>query len=242
MSYPNRVDWPGALHHVTARGNNHRRIFGSPHERLHLLAILRQVAGDHRWTVLAYCVMSNHIHLVVSTDDGTLSDGMRALCGAYARMHNARCRRSNHVFGRRFWNRPIEDETDLLTVLRYVYLNPVTARVVTHPSLWDGSSYRQTVADASRSWLAADEVLRLFHHRDAHARVLLERFVLASPAPVVDVTEPPRPRPPVTALVGLLGPVHGVERAMEAGHPIPEIARVLGVAETTVRRRLLPKS
>jgi putative transposase len=110
MSRPLRLEFDNALYHVTSRGDRREDNYLSDDDRQAWLEILSQVCERFGWVVYAYCLMTNHYHLVVQTRRGNLSEGMRQLNGVYTQRSNRAHGRSGHVFrggSRRFWWTPI---------------------------------------------------------------------------------------------------------------------------------------
>ena len=136
---------PGATFHVTARGNDGGAIFRDEYDRIHLLGLLSQVARQQGWKCLAYCLMDNHYHYVVRTEDSGLSAGMRSVHTRYVRRFNSRHGRRGHLFGDRYHDRRVESDEHLVAATAYVVLNPVRAGLVARPEDWQWSSYRATI-------------------------------------------------------------------------------------------------
>jgi REP element-mobilizing transposase RayT len=175
---PLRIEVPGGYYHLSTRGNNRRVIFDDDLDRTDFLRRLNRVAAKYQWTLLAYCLMDNHYHLIVQLGDLGMSDAMCELNGGYARTYNKRHRRSNHLFGRRYWDALMTTEQHLLECCRYVVLNPVRAGICELPAEWSWSSYAATVGRTfAPSFLATDELLQLFGRRPDVAREAYERFV-----------------------------------------------------------------
>lgn len=131
------VDVP---HHVTQRGNARQAIFSGDSDRLAYLELLRQHCELYRLSLLGYCLMSNHVHLVVVPRTvEALAQALKQSHGRYAAYWNARQSSSGHVWQGRFYSCPL-DETHLWTALRYVELNPVRAGIVDTASQWRWSS------------------------------------------------------------------------------------------------------
>lgn len=147
MSRPLRIEFPGAIYHVTSRGNARQRIYRDDGDRERFLSILAHVVDRYAWLCHAYCLMDNHYHLLVETPKPNLSLGMRQLNGLYTQAHNRRHRRVGHVFQGRFKAILVEKEAHLLELCRYVVLNPVRAKVVKHPRQWKWCSYRATAGE-----------------------------------------------------------------------------------------------
>jgi putative transposase len=165
MARPLRLEFDNALYHVTSRGDRREDIFWSDADRVVWLDLLGQVCKRFNWRVYAYCLMSNHYHLLVQTPDGNLSAGMRQLNGVYTQRSNQSHSRSGHVFQGRFKAILVDQESYLLELARYVVLNPVRAGMVSDTHDWPWSSYRITVAPPNvpkPDWLASDTILRLF--------------------------------------------------------------------------------
>jgi REP element-mobilizing transposase RayT len=164
---PLRLEFPGALWHVTNRGVERRSIYADDHDRLHFLHLLEKVIDAYRWQLLAYVLMSNHYHLFFRTPDTNLSRGMKDLDGDYASFFNGRHRRTGHLFQGRFKSHLVDGETYLLEVARYIVLNPVRARMVETPGEWRWSSYRATGGLAAvPRWLDPGPILDVFHADD----------------------------------------------------------------------------
>jgi putative transposase len=160
------VQFPGALYHVTTRGNWKRRIYLDDRDRELFLSLLAQVVERYGWVCHAYCLMDNHYHLLVQTPDGNLADGMRALNGRYARAFLQRHAKTGHLFGRRYHPVLIERQEHLLEVVRYVVLNRVRARLCSAAEDWPWSSYHATAGLARRPrCLTTEWVLGLFADR-----------------------------------------------------------------------------
>ena len=138
---------PGTSH-VYARGVERRSIFGDDDDRRLYLALLRGVIDKFRWRCLAYCLMPNHVHLLIETQEPNLGRGMHLLHGTYAQAFNTRWHRVGHLFQGRFGSRPVHDEVQLAVVLAYIGVNPVAARLCADPAEWPWSSHRALITDA----------------------------------------------------------------------------------------------
>jgi putative transposase len=144
MARPLRIEFPGAVYHVTSRGNEKRRIFKNDRDRKAFLDFLAETAKRFGWSITAWVLMTNHFHLVLQTPEPNLSRGMHWLNGSYAGWFNHEHKRWGHLFGGRFKAFLVEKEAYFTEVLRYVVLNPVRAGLATAPEKYRWSSYRST--------------------------------------------------------------------------------------------------
>jgi putative transposase len=109
MGRPLRIEIPGGMYHLMSRGSNREQIYWKDDDRWLFLRLLGIVSVKYAWTVLAYCLMTNHYHLVIQIADGGLSAGMQWLNGTHSRITNQRSRRSAHLFATasgRVWPNP----------------------------------------------------------------------------------------------------------------------------------------
>lgn len=135
-----RVVAVGVPHHITQRGNGRQLILTSDAERTVYMELLRQAAKLHSLTVLGYCLMSNHVHLVAIPEKReSLARAMKETHGRYATYWNTTHGKSGHAWQGRFYSCPL-DEVYLWEALRYTELNPVRAGMVEQPELWKWSS------------------------------------------------------------------------------------------------------
>ena len=182
MARPPRLAFGGALHHVTARGNERRSIFlgdkGS--DWAVFLDVLGATCERFNWVLHAYCLMTNHDHLLVETPDANLSKGMRQLNGVFTPHVNRTHARVGHLFQGRLKAILVERESDLLELCRYVVLNPVCASMVAAPGDWQWSSDGAAVGETpAPGWLETDAVLRAFAE-ERHAAVSRYRHLVAA--------------------------------------------------------------
>jgi putative transposase len=178
MARPLRIEYDGALYHVTSRGNERRAIFRDDTDRELFLATLFRVTERFHWLCHAYCLMNNHYHLVIETPDGNLSKGMRQLNGVYTQAFNRRHRRVGHLFQGRFKGILVQKESHFLEVCRYIVLNPVRAKAVKHPREWAWSSYRATGGlTASPRCLTVEEILSHFGQKRGSAQEKYRSYV-----------------------------------------------------------------
>lgn len=178
MARPLRIEFAGALYHLTSRGDRREDIFLDDVDRKMFLDVLAEVCERFRWACHAYCLMSNHYHLVIETRDSTLSQGMRQLNGVFTQRSNRRHRRVGHVFQGRYKAIIVQKESYLLELSRYVVLNPVRAGMVRSARDWPWSSYRATAGWSEvPDWLSVDWLLSAFGARRKAAMVAYRRFV-----------------------------------------------------------------
>jgi REP element-mobilizing transposase RayT len=155
-----RLQYPGAIYHLMARGNGRQDIVRDDDDRRRLLESLARAVARCSWTISAFVVLSNHFHLVLKTPRPNLARGMQAFLSAYANAWARRHRFCGHVFQGRYRTESVEDETYLWTVTRYMHLNPVRARLVEHPAAWPWSSYPGYAQGGRRlEWVAYDELI-----------------------------------------------------------------------------------
>lgn len=178
MARPLRLEFPGAVYHVTSRGNARQNIVQDNCDRSQFLTLLAHVLDRYGWLCHAYCLMDNHYHLLIETPKPNLSLGMRQLNGRYTQIYNRRHTRVGHLFQGRFTAILVEKEVHLLELCRYVVLNPVGAKLVPHPRDWAWSSYQATVGEMkSPDWLTTDWILGQFGVRAGPARERYRTFV-----------------------------------------------------------------
>ena len=178
MARPLRIEFPGALYHVTTRGNAAADIVADDIDRAAFVELIGQVVERANWLCHAYCLMDNHYHLLVETPAGNLSRGMRHLNGVHTQRFNRRHRRVGHVFQGRYKAILVERDAHLLELARYVVLNPVRAHLVGRAEIWPWSSYRATAGlDAAPEWLSVDWLLAQFAPDAAAARRAYAAFV-----------------------------------------------------------------
>lgn len=178
MARPLRIEFDGAVYHVTSRGNARKPIYKDDEDRGMFLDVLHQVNARFNWLCHAYCLMNNHYHLVIETPDGNLSKGMRQLNGIYTQRFNRKHHRVGHIFQGRYKALVIDREGYLLEVCRYVVLNPVRARAVQKPQDWRWSSYRGTAGmETAHKCLTTDWLLAQFGSRKGQSESRYREFV-----------------------------------------------------------------
>lgn len=170
MARKPREDVDGAVHHVFARGNDRRRIYLDDVDRETYLRLLGRVVARKRWRCLAYCLMNNHVHLLVEAPEANLGVGMQRLHGLYAQVHNERHGRSGHLFQGRYGAVRMRSDEQLWTTAAYIVRNPVEAGLCERPDDWPWSSHRVTLGRPGPEWLDAQRLLWYFGTEDARAR------------------------------------------------------------------------
>lgn len=180
MARPLRLEFAGALYHVTSRGDRRENIFEDDKDRETFLAMLGDICRDHNWVCHAYCLMSNHYHLLIETPDANLSKGMRQLNGVYTQKFNRAHNRVGHVFQGRYKAILVDKNNYLMEVARYIVLNPVRAQMVRSVRDWRWSSYRATAGlVVAPEWLDIHWLLAAFDRQKSKAIDLYKLFVAA---------------------------------------------------------------
>ncbi len=157
MSRPLRLEFEGAIYHVTSRGDRREAIYRDDEDRLAQLHVLGQAMERFDAQVLAYCQMGNHYHLVLHTRQANLSRTMRHINGVYTQQFNRRHGLVGHLFQGRFKAILVDRDAYLLSLCRYVERNPVAAKLVRDAGEWAWSSYRAHVRQAEAPvWLDTD--------------------------------------------------------------------------------------
>ena len=181
VSTPLRDQSPG-YHHVVTRGNNRQAIYLDDYDRAVFCLMVTRIAKKYDWQILAYCLMDNHYHLLITVGEKGLSDGMCELNGGYACTFNARHGRVNHLFGKRFWNRRIKTDASLWNVVRYIVQNPRRAGATKRLDDYRWTSYAATIGLAVADMtLARVDTLRFFGRVEEHAVKMFRAFCLATP-------------------------------------------------------------
>jgi len=178
MARPLRIEFEGAVYHVTSRGNAGIDIFLDDVDRIRFLEILGRTVDRFGWICHAYCLMTSHFHLLIETPDPNLSRGMQHLNGVYTQWFNRRHSRAGHLVQGRFKSILVEKESYLLELARYIVLNPVRARMTRSARNWRWSSYRATAGQAKPpEFLTIDWLLSQFGKDRASAAHAYREFV-----------------------------------------------------------------
>ncbi len=182
MSRSLRLEFPGAFYHITSRGDRREPIYLNQTDFEDFIDLFSDVCERYHWRCHAYCLMTNHYHLLVETIDGNLSAGMRQLNGVYTQRFNKRHQHVGHVFQGRFKAILVDADAYLLQLARYIVLNPVRANMVKTASQWPWSSYQYTIGRLeSPAWLETDRLLTGFSEQRINAQKAYIEFVQSAP-------------------------------------------------------------
>jgi REP element-mobilizing transposase RayT len=262
MSRKPRIHHPGGVYHVMLRGNGGQEIFLDPGDGARFLALLAEGTARFGFRCHGYCLMPNHVHLVLQAGAAPLSRAIQNLSFRYSRHVNARERRMGHLFQGRYKAILVDADAYLLELVRYVHLNPVRAGLADKPEAWRWSGHRAYLGRAAASWLTTDWVLSLLAPRESDARAAYRDFVADGMGEgrrpefhagnggggrllgddvfveraLAAVTEKPAEPPSLEAVVAAVAEAYGVEAAALAERTrARHLAQARGLAGLIVR-------
>jgi putative transposase len=178
MSRPVRIEFPGAIYHITSKGSKGQTIFRDREDRAVFLNILDNVVSRFSWLVHSYVLMDEHFHLVVEVLEANLSKGMRQLNGVYTQHYNRRHHEDGPIFHGRFKSVLFEKNTYLLPVCRHVVLNPVRLGTPSQLNRYRWSSFRATTGTTKTpSFLHTSDLLAEFSKQDKVSRQKFREYV-----------------------------------------------------------------
>ena len=173
-----RIEYPGALYHVTSRGNDKKDIFRSIKDREKFLAYLGSAAERYGAVFHAWCLMTNHYHLMIETPEGNLSRIMKHINNSYTNYFNIKRKRAGHLLQGRYKAILIEADAYAAELSRYIHLNPVKAKMVPLPEEYKWSSYRFYAEGNGPSWLSTGFVLGYFGTEQGEQRRSYRTYVM----------------------------------------------------------------
>ena len=174
-----RVEVEGGLYHLIARGNDRKDIFHSHADRQRFLGLVIKEKIRSPFFLYAYCLMTNHIHLLIERQMDTIGNIMQRVLGGYSRYYNRRHKHIGHVFQGRHRSILCQSDRYLGELVRYIHLNPVRARMVSQPEDYQYSSHRAYLGLEQDDLTDVDPVLRLFGSKKEKARENFEAYVAA---------------------------------------------------------------
>ena len=178
MARPLRVEYPGAFYHIINRGNAGEDVFKSIRDREKFLEYLETASSRFSIRIHAYCMMTNHYHLLVETPEANLSQAIQWINVSYAVYFNTKRRRRGHLFQGRFKSLLVDADEYLKHLSRYIHLNPVRAKMVASVSEYSWSSYPFFIGKLKMpEWLAGEWILSQFGKNLTVARNNYRAFV-----------------------------------------------------------------
>jgi putative transposase len=157
-----RIEYEKALYHITSRGNNKQKIFSDEKDYPTFIKFLEKALKKYSWQCYAYCLIPNHYHLLIETEDANLSVGMKWLNGIYAKYFNGKNDRVGHLFQGRYHSVLVEKESYLLQLHRYIALNPVRAKIVENLNDWKWNSYLELINKSPVKLISKNAILEHF--------------------------------------------------------------------------------
>lgn len=243
MARPLRIEYAGAVYHVICRGNNRQAVFRDDQDRRRYLEKLSLYLEEKNVDLLAYCLLSNHVHLLLETPEGNLSKMMQPFQTSYTVYFNKRHRRSGHVFEQRYKALLVDKDKYLLEVSRYIHLNPAAARIVERPQDYRWSSYGSYLKGKGILGLKSAAVLGYFSGGKSNQLDRYREYVEGGGGEKERQAEPPVVR---QAFVGDEEFVERVTRKAKTGTNMPghyslkrivaAVSKVSGVKEDDLRR------
>lgn len=243
----------GVPYHVISRGVGGMELFQVEEEYLEFLHLLNSIKKEQPFRLYSYCLMPNHIHLLMEMEVGHLHTVMRRLLGAYALRFNIRRNRFGHVFQNRYKAIRCGRDSHFLELLRYIHLNPVRARLVSDPADWAWSSHRDYSVGALGTHPDVAHGLAFFSSNVDDARRAYREFIVGSP----EINDLESLGQQIAAETGVpLDVIQGssrektcvlaralfIQRALKRCARAAEIARFLGRSQSAISQARLKKA
>lgn len=179
MARRGRYFLPGATYHVMMRGNNGQSIFSSDIDRCKFCLLIQEGVERYGHFILAFCFMTNHVHLAIQIKDVSLSKICQNLAFRYTRFYNRRHKTTGHLFQGRYKSILVDSNSYLKELIRYIHLNPVRAKLKDNPFDYRWSSHQAYLMQEDFVWLSKDNVLQLFGQVRQEAVEAYNNFVLS---------------------------------------------------------------
>jgi putative transposase len=180
MARPLRIEFEGAIYHVTARGNERGKIFFSKRDYEKFKEYITIAKEKYGFILHAYVLMTNHYHLIIETPEKNLSKVMHYINSAYTTYTNVKRKRSGHLFQGRYKAILVDKDTYLLELSRYIHLNPVRVSMVQKPEEYPYSSYRSYVTGQVENMVKRDTILEMMTEKKIEAPDRYRDFVEAA--------------------------------------------------------------
>ena len=162
MSRPLRIEYSGAWYHVMNRGRRSESIFSDKHDYVMFIDLLIEISEMFNVNVAAYCLMTNHYHVLLQTPDGNISRCMRHLNSVYTQRYNRNHGFDGQLFRGRYKSILVCEDSHLLQLVRYIHKNPVTAGMVKDMPDYEWSSYNGYLSYAKKwEWLYKDYIFSM---------------------------------------------------------------------------------
>lgn len=232
-----RTSFPGAIHHVFTRGVNRGDIFLDDADRLYFMATLRAICSEGSAALIAYCLMTNHFHLVIKEGAVALCRIMQRLLTSYAGWCNRKYGRSGHLFEARYEANLCADDAYLRNLIRYVHCNPLKAGMVADPRDWKWSSAGEFGPDACLDpgdfdpWMREETAAILNREEAAVVRSIpdiAEQYCRSKGIPLAEITERSRKR----SLVAVRKEI--VSECLKEGHSMTSLSKYFEVSVNVV--------
>lgn len=178
MPTPKLIWYEGAIYHITTRGNHRNNIFKDEEDFQVYLTVMEEglIYYSHlNYELIAYCLMDNHVHLIIKTGKEPLTKIMRRINSIYTRYFNKKYNYIGHLFQAKYFAEIIADDKQILETSRYIHLNPVKAKMVHRPEEYKWSSYTMFIAEKKSRLINPEIVLSYFKYSDSHR--LYKEFV-----------------------------------------------------------------
>ncbi|MBU3134066.1 transposase [Clostridium gasigenes] len=171
MPTKTRLWYESAAYHVTSRGNNKINIFNETQDFKKYLSVIYEAMEYYKhnnYELICYCLMTNHVHLMIKTGDKPLGNFMGRINSNYTKYFNKKYDCSGHLFQGRYFSDIVKDNTQILETSRYIHLNPVKAKIVNKPSEYKWSSYSMITGEIETELVNSDIILNHFNDENKY--------------------------------------------------------------------------
>jgi REP element-mobilizing transposase RayT len=178
MARKPRIEYEGAFYHVITRGNQKQKIFKDKNDFIRYLEILTQYKSQYKYFLYYYVLMNNHVHLLIETQETLLSKILQGINQSYTMYFNRKYKTVGHLFQGRYKAILCDRDEYLLSLVKYIHLNPIRARIVKTPDEYQWSSHHSYAKKADRKDIIdTDQVLRMFSEDKTKARNLYRAYM-----------------------------------------------------------------
>ncbi|WP_461207861.1 transposase [Clostridium sp. DL1XJH146] len=168
MTDKERIWYPDNTYHITIRGNRRNDIFRDEEDFEIYITLLEGNIKfyENEFELVCYCLMDNHVHLLLHTYNKHMKYFMARLNGVYAKFFNEKYNYCGHLYEKRYFSELIENDSQMLQTSRYIHLNPVRAKMVEKPEDYRWSSYSMMIGDTKEKIINSDRILNYFNYEN----------------------------------------------------------------------------